>query len=168
VSKNGFNGKRVRFVQEFIIDLNATQACIRAGYSPKSAHVTGSRLLSDAKVQAAIAEAMKGRAVRTQVTQDQVVRELAKIAFANMNTYATWGPDGVTLECSEDLTPEQAAVVGEVSETKTKDGGSIRFKLHDKEKALELLGRHLGMFTDVVKHEGELPALVWKIADEDS
>lgn len=165
---NGFNGKRLRFVQEYLIDMNATRAAIRAGYSEKTAYSQGQRLLKNVEIQAALQKAMTKRSERTQVTQDQVVAELARIAFADMSAYATWGEDGVTLEGSEDMMPNQTAVVGEVSETRTKDGGTIRFKLHDKTRALELLGRHLAMFTDVQRVTGDLPPMqVFLTSDED-
>ena len=76
--------KQQRFVDEYLIDLNATQAAIRAGYSAKTADVQGSRMLGNVKVQQAIAEAMAKRSKRTGVNQDRVVLELAKIAFVKM------------------------------------------------------------------------------------
>lgn len=76
--------KQQRFVDEYLIDLNATQAAIRAGYSAKTADVQGSRMLGNVKVQQAISEAMAERSKRTGVNQDRVVLELAKIAFVKM------------------------------------------------------------------------------------
>lgn len=76
-----------RFVEEYLIDLNATKAAIRAGYSKKTAQEQSSRLLSNVMVQDAISQAMKNRSIRTEITQDMVLEELAKIGFANMNNY---------------------------------------------------------------------------------
>ena len=76
--------KQQRFVEEYLIDLNATQAAIRAGYSAKTADQQGSRLLANVKVQQAIAERMAERSKRTGVNQDRVVLELSKIAFLKM------------------------------------------------------------------------------------
>ena len=81
--------RQARFVDEYLLDLNATQAAIRAGYSAKTAQEQGSRLLSNVIVQDAVAEAMAARSERTQVTAGRVVQELAKIAFADMADYRT-------------------------------------------------------------------------------
>lgn len=145
--------KQAEFVRQYLVDLNATQAAIRAGYSEKTGYSTGQRMLKNVEVQNAIAQAQVQRTKRTEITADRVVAELAKIAFADPRELMEWGPEGVKLKDSADLTEEQAASVAEVSETTTKDGGSLRLKKHDKVKALELLGRHLGMFTDKVKNE---------------
>lgn len=72
---------RERFVDEYLVDLNATQAAIRAGYSPKTAYSMGQRLLKDVEVQAAVQEARARREKRTEITQDRVVQEIADNAF---------------------------------------------------------------------------------------
>lgn len=140
--------KQGRFVAEYLIDLNATQAAIRAGYSPKTAEIIGHENLRKPKIDAAIQKAMNRREKRVEVSQDRVVTELARVAFGDLRGAVTWGPDGVTLVSSKDLTEDEAAAISEVAETVTKDGGSTRIKRHDKIKALELLGKHLGMFSD--------------------
>lgn len=145
--------KQTAFVAEYLVDLNATQAAIRAGYSVKSAARIGVELLNKTQVREAIAANQAKRAQRVEITADRVVSELAKIAFADPRDLMEWGPDGVKLKDSADLTEEQAASVAEVSETTTKDGGSLKLKKHDKVKALELLGRHMGMFKDKVETE---------------
>lgn len=147
--------KQQRFVEEYLVDLNATQAAIRAGYSPKTANEQGARLLVNVSVQAAIQEAMKSREQRTEVTQDRVVKELSKIAFGDPRNVMTWGPSGVKLKASTELTDDEAAFVSEVSETTTEHGGSLKLKTNDKLKALELLGRHLGMFKEKVEVTGK-------------
>lgn len=145
--------KQQRFIEEYLIDLNATQAAIRAGYSQKTAYRTGADNLKKPQIVAVIAEKRKLLSEQTAVTVERIVTELAKIAFSNMQDYAKWSPHGVTLLDSADLTPDQAAAVSELSETTTDSGGSIRFKLHDKKGALELLGRHMGMFKDKLEVE---------------
>lgn len=141
--------KQQRFVDEYLIDLNATQAAIRAGYSVKAAPQEASRLLTNVKVKAAIEAAMAARAERTEITQDTVLQELARIGFSDMRKFATWGPDGVRLVESEDL-DDAARCVAEVSQTVSKEGGSIKFKLHDKPGALIQIGKHLGLFAEKV------------------
>lgn len=137
--------KQQRFVLEYLIDLNATQAAIRAGYAPANANVEGSRLLANANIANAIAEAQAKRSSKLEVTADRVVQEYARIAFARMSDYVSFGPDGVTVKDLDYLTPDQIAAIAEVSETKTQGGGSVRFKLHDKLRALDALSKHLGL-----------------------
>lgn len=146
--------KQQRFVDEYLIDLNATQAAIRAGYSKHTAKSIGQENLTKPDIAHAIAEAQQERSERTQITQDSVLRELALIGFANAGDYFDWGPDGIRVRDKDGLTREQQAVVAEVSETKTEHGGTVRVKLHDKRGALVDCGRHLGMFKDVHEHTG--------------
>lgn len=150
----GLTDKQKAFVAEYLVDLNATQAAIRAGYSEKNAARIAVDLLNKNQVSEAIQQAQAHREKRTMVTQDRVVTELAKIAFGDARAVMEWGPKGVILRSSADLTDDEAAGVAEVSETTTKDGGSLKLKRHDKVKALELLGRHLGLFTDKMEHSG--------------
>jgi len=131
--------KQQRFVDEYLIDLNATQAAIRAGYSENRASELGYQLLQKPTVQGSIQKAMKQREERTKVTQNQVVEELAKIAFSNITDYLEFGTTFRIKESSEiDGSPIQ-----EVSISKD---GACKFKLHNKLVALELLAKHLGMF----------------------
>lgn len=80
--------KQKRFCEEYLIDLNATQAAIRAGYSPKTAEQTASRLLRNVKVQEYIAKRQKELSRSTEITQERVIKELALIAFSNNADYA--------------------------------------------------------------------------------
>ena len=150
--------KQALFIQEYLIDLNATRAAIAAGYSPKTAYSIGQRLLKHVEIQGALEEAMKKRGQRTEITQDRILRELARIAFADPRDVSDWGPGGVTLKDSASLSDDDAAAVAEVSQTITESGGSIKAKMYDKQRALELLGKHLGMFVD--KKQIELDATV--------
>lgn len=147
--------KQQRFVEEYLVDLNATQAAIRAGYSAKTAASQGERLLRNVEIQAAIQAAMKARQERTEITQDRVLAELAKIAFGDQRAVMEWGPSGVKLRDSKDLTDDQAAIVAEVSESVTAAGGTLKLKTHDKVGALKLLGEHLGMFKQRVELTGK-------------
>lgn len=158
--KKALTPKQAAFVREYLIDLNATQAARRAGYSERAAEVQGCRLLSNAKVQTAIQQALKSREKRTEITQDRVLRELAKLAFSDMRSFARWNGDSITLNDSEVLSDDEAACVAELSQTTTEHGGSIRFKLHDKRAALELLGKHLGIFVDRIDLTGNLEITV--------
>ena len=149
--------KRFAFVQEYIKDLNGTQAAIRAGYSPRSANVTSTRLLMDANVQESIQEYKEMAAKRSQVSVDRIVEEYRRLAFANTTDGIKVKGGWVTITDTDDLTPEQQAAIAEIHQTK--DG--VRVKFHDKTKALDSLGKHLGMFTDKVQVEqvGEAPRM---------
>jgi phage terminase small subunit len=137
-----------RFVAEYLVDLNGTRAAVRAGYSERSASTMASRLLGRPAIAAVIAEGIDARAARARVTADRVIDEYARIAFSDMRRFVEWGPGGVSLRQSGCLTPEESASVAEVSETKTANGGTVKFKLHDKRAALDALAKHLGLFRD--------------------
>lgn len=142
----GLTPKQRKFVAEYLVDMNATRAAIRAGYSAKTADRIGPELLGKTCVREAVEAAQKRREKRTEITQDRVLHELARVAFGNSRAVMSWGPGGLVLRNSAELTEDEAALVSEVRETTTKDGGSMALKTHDKMKALELLGKHLGMF----------------------
>ena len=138
--------KQERFVQEYLTDLNASAAARRAGYSPKTAGQTGFDLLKNPKIQVALRNALQRRSERTKITQDRVLHELACIAFADLRGALTWGAEGVELIASDQIDDETAAAIASISHTVTNDSGSLRVRLHDKLRALEKLGRHLGLF----------------------
>jgi len=133
--------KQQRFVEEYLVDLNATQAAIRAGYSERSAYSVGHENLSKPEIAAAISEGQANLSEVAEVTAERVMREVALIALADPRSVMTWGPKGVTLIDSKALTRDQAAIVAEVAQTK--DG--IRLKTHSKLDALEKLIRRMGL-----------------------
>jgi phage terminase small subunit len=128
--------------------LNATQAAIRAGYSPKTAQEQSSRLLSNVMVRAAVAEAKRARSKRTQIEADDVVRELAAIGFSRLTDVVSWqeGPWGteVTVKPSDQIDGRAVASIKPVLVGKLRTG--VEIKLHDKLGALTKLGEHLGMW----------------------
>ena len=137
--------KERQFVREYLKDLNQTQAAIRAGFHGPHVRTIASRLVAKVNVAAAIEIAMARRAERTRVTIDRVILELARVAFADMADFATWGPKGVRLYPKSKLSIEDTAAIAEVGETINKFGRVQRIKLHDKKTAWEMLARHLGM-----------------------
>lgn len=162
-----------RFVEEYLVCLNATKAAITAGYSTRNASRIGPELLGKTWVAEAISAAMKGRSERTELTQDMVVDELRRLAFANMLDYITIHQDGsVVVDLSKVNRDRGAAIqdvtVDECVEGRGKEARAVkrtRFKLSDKARSLELLGRHLAMFTDNLKLNGELA--LRELSDED-
>ena len=155
--------KQKRFIEEYLIDLNATQAAIRAGYSPDTAKAIGCENLTKPDIRAHIDRAMAERSKRTGVNADRVVQELAKIAFVN----ATEVIDPKTATVREDALPDDTAAIQSVKvKTFGEDGLEREIKMADKLKALEMLGRHLGMFKDKmdIEHSGVVD--VRKVYDE--
>jgi len=148
------NAKQSRFVQEYLIDLNATQAAIRAGYSKKTAHVIGAENLGKPKIAAAIADAQSQRSERTGITQDRVLAELAKIGFSDLRRVLSAGGGLLDPQSWDDDT---AGAIGSL-EVVTRPGSDVdengnreieyvhKIKAWDKLSALEKLGKHLGMF----------------------
>ena len=133
--------KQQRFVEEYLVDLNATQAAIRAGYKPKTARQAGSENLSKPAIAAAIAAGKAKLSEAAGVSAAQVLREVALIALADPRSVMSWGPDGVSLIDSATLTRDQAALVAEVAQTKE----GVRLRTHSKLDALEKLIRHMGL-----------------------
>ncbi len=163
--------KQKRFCEEYLIDLNATQAAIRAGYSSKTAEQTASRLLRNVKVQEYIAKRQKELSRSTEITQERVIKELALIAFSNNADYSRvvekkmqTEVDGVLVDVldedgkpimyrtvepvlTDELTEEQKRALAVIK--KGRDG--LEVKSFDKVRALELLGKHLGIFTEKIE-----------------
>ena len=139
--------KQQRFVDEYMIDLNATQAAIRAGYSVKTANEQGSQNLAKLSIQQAIAEQMAERSKRTGINQDRVVLELAKIALVKMTDIVD--SQG---RIKSDASPDDLACIESVKykESESDTGSSVEreVKIASKLRALELLGKHLGMWND--------------------
>ncbi|CAM3778168.1 terminase small subunit [Litorimonas haliclonae] len=146
--------KQKLFVAEYLIDLNATQAAIRAGYSEKTAYSQGQRLLKNVEIQNSLAIAKEKRADRLEITADRIAQEYAKLAFSNMENYIQITSDGEPYVDLSELTSDQAAAISEVSVEDFTDGRGedardvrkVRFKLHDKKSALDSLGKHIGFF----------------------
>jgi phage terminase small subunit len=128
---------------------NASQAAREAGFPAKNAKSYAYNLLQRPDIRAEIQRLQAERAERTMITGDMVLEELARIGFADMREFATWGASGVRLKESSEMPDGAARCVAELSQTLTQHGGSIRFKLHDKVAALTLLGKHLRLFGDV-------------------
>lgn len=158
-----------RFCDEYLIDLNATRA-YKVAYKrckkDETANVNGSKLLRNAKVKEYIAQKQVEIQKRTEITQDKVIKELANIAFANGTDFAqivekeyeekVYDNEGncigtkpkkykcLELTSTDNLTEEQKSAVAGIKQTTN----GIEIKINDKVKALELLGKHLGMFKE--------------------
>lgn len=153
--------RHICFVNEYLVDLNATQAAIRAGYSEKTAYSSGQRLLKNVEIQAKIQEAMNERAKRTEIDQDRVLKELGRLGFSDIRKY--FKDDG-SLKNIADLEEDAAAAVSSVEvdelfdgsgKDRVKIGYTRKIKFWDKNSALEKIGKHLKMFTEKVEHTGK-------------
>ncbi len=131
------------FAQEYLIDLNATQAALRAGYSKGYAGHASTKLLRRPAIQAAIAAAMAARAERTRITADRVLLELARIAFADVRKLVSRKNGKIELRDLYLFNDDDAAAIAELS--RSAEGG-IRLKFYDKRPALDALARHTGLF----------------------
>lgn len=158
--------KQKIFADEYLIDLNATRA-YRVAYpsvrKDEAAAVNGSKLLRNTKVAKYIQEQMDARQKRTEITQDRVIEELAAIAFARATDYATIENGQVTLKDTKQLTDIQIKAIASIKDGKF----GVEVKLNDKEKALEMLGRHLGMFKDKVEVSGSIHNPYEKLTTEE-
>lgn len=154
------------FADEYMIDLDAKNAAIRAGYSPKTAAKASEWIRPDnpvkPKLRAEIDKRLAERSRRTGVTADRVLMELAKIAFANMG-------DIVNLETGKYLADAKAADIAAISSVRIKETPSTterEIRLADRNKALELLGKHLGMFADNLNISGAVPVIADDIRED--
>jgi phage terminase small subunit len=149
LGNNALTVQQERFVREYFKDFNAKKAARRAGYSAKTVDSQGAQLLSNPKVLQAIEQQQAVLARKLDLSSEKVLRELAKIGFANMRDFLTIGPDGQPVLNWAELTHDQAAALSEVTVTEVPSGGrKVRFRLHDKRQALVDLGKHLGLFVE--------------------
>ena len=169
--------KQSLFVREYLVDLNATQAAIRAGYSEKTAGVIGQENLNKPYIKEAIQEAMDKRANKVEITADRVLEEIARLAFFDPRKF--FNPDGSPIPI-QDLDDNTAMALAGMDVMEEFEGsGSDRvfvgytkkFKLTDKRASLELLGKHLKLFTDkteISNPDGSLrpPAPVYQIVSK--
>ena len=169
------NAKQQRFVEEYLVDLNASAAARRAGYSAHTADAIGHENLRKPEIASAIAAAQQERATRTHITQDRVLQELARIAFFDLRRL--YREDGA-LKAPHELDDESAAVLaavevveefgdapaeelegqphgGALKRRRTLVGYTKKVKVWDKPAALTLAMRHLGMLTDRTELTGK-------------
>ncbi|MED3888158.1 terminase small subunit [Priestia aryabhattai] len=170
--------KQQRFVEEYLVDLNATQAALRAGYSEKTARAIGQQNLTKLYIQQEIQKRMNKRSEKTEITAERILEELGAIAFQDVNNVVTIETreekirgklikeateedpavyeekmrsyQHVIVKDTSELTPSQRKSIASIKEGKY----GIEVKFYDKIRAIELLGKHLSMFTEKVEHSG--------------
>ena len=146
--------KQKKFVDEYLIDLNATQAAMRAGYSEKTARSIGQRLLTNVDIQKYMQKEQKELQERTSIRQEDVLRELATIGFAKIT-------DFVGIYNGYVIPKDKIGAVASIEAGK--DG--VKIRLNSKLDALEKIGRHLGMFDSNRAQETAENNLIEKIKD---
>jgi len=159
--------KQQRFVAEYVVDCNATQAAIRAGYRANSAEVQGPRLLGNMRIAAAVQEKAAKKLERVGLTGDKVLRELARVGFSDVRHLFT--PDGAVVPLHalpEDVSASIASVEVVLKNAAAGDGvvdRVLKIKLWDKNRALNDLARHFALLVDRVEVSGDV-TLTAKIA----
>lgn len=154
------NKKQQRFVEEYLIDLNATRAAIRAGYSPHTANEQGARLLANVSIKAAVDKAIAERSKRTGINQDRVIQELARMGFCKITDIADANGKIKDNASEDDLACIESI---KVKRSKTENGAvseEREVKIASKVKCLELLGKHLGMWNDRTTLNVSLPVVI--------
>ena len=153
--------KQQRFVEEYLIDLNGKQAAIRAGYSAKTAEMQASRLLSYAKVSAAIAEAKTARSQKTQIDAEWLLRRFADDLDADIADL--YDENGGLKPVRDWPAPFRKGLIAGIDVEEIWENGAVvglvrKIKLADRTKVKELIGRHVdvGAFKDKVEHSGKV------------
>ncbi len=137
----GMTPRRARFVKEYLIDLNATKAAIRAGFSAKTAGSMGGQLLQNIEIQREIAKEQEKKAKKLDITSDRILRELALIAFADTTKVVRVAHGVVYVTEDSELEDDTRPAIAEISQSAV---GAIKVRMHDKVAALKLIGDHLG------------------------
>lgn len=184
MKKKEVNARYRKFACEYLIDFNATQAALRCGFSPKTAYSQGQRLLKNVDIQRLISEGMKKAELRSEIKQDDIIAELAKIAFSSATDYIRIKTEKVPVEITEadgskklimkerqiaraidtdSLMQHKKGAVAKIRETKY----GLGIETYDKIKALELLGKHFGMFRDTDKENEDSSTGVIMLAPVD-
>lgn len=155
------NAKQEAFVREYLIDLNATQAAIRAGYSKKTARAIGAENLTKPYIKTAINREIDKRAARTEINADRVIKELAALGFADTTLAIRVKRGRVVVTDTDKLSESTRRAISEIKQTINVTGGaSISIKFHDKKGPLQLLGQHLGIFEDEGQPDTPSPTVV--------
>lgn len=148
--------KQKRFIDEYLIDLNATQAAIRAGYSEKTAKDIACENLAKPNIQAEIQRRMQKREQKTEITKERVLRELACIGMADYTDFVNIQNGRIIVKDTEDI---PKALRPAITSIRYNSQGQVEVRLADKNRALEMLCRHLGMFNDSASNQDALDKL---------
>jgi len=166
------NDQHEEFCQQYLFDLNGTKAAKRAKYSERTARSIASQLLTKLNIKKRIAELKAIRSERTRISQDMVLKELLILARSDFRDYGEIvkedaSPEGrLKLKAFKEMKGEATKAIKSISEHITKDGIQLKFQLHGKEKPLELLGKHLGMFMDKLEVGDSLAKVLYELSEK--
>jgi phage terminase small subunit len=135
-----------RFVEEYLVCGNATEAARRIGLGDENAQSNGFRLLRVPMVAEAIAVEQKASAARTRITMDRVRLELARLGFADIGDIVDWDGETLQLRPRDLIAKDDRAAIAELKVRPGKHGPRITLRLHSKERALEALAKHVGLY----------------------
>ena len=164
--------KQEMFCKEYLIDLNATQAAVRAGYSEKTGHEQGSQLLAKLSIQNRVQQLLEERSNRVQLSADEVLWELKNILQSDIKNYVDIDPNTGAIRAKgfDDMPEGASRALQSIEEDRvikeSADGAQttvhdkIKFRLCSKEKMIELAMRHLGMLKDKVELSGDVGLVV--------
>lgn len=146
--------KQQRFIEEYLVDLNAKQAAIRAGYSEKGAEVTGSKLLANPKVSAAVSTARDQQSQRTLIEADRVIKELAVTALSDLGEVMDFSGDTLRMRPASQIPENARRAISSIKVKRRIEGEGedarevevIEFRMYDKLSALDKLAKHLGLY----------------------
>ena len=142
--RNELTPKQELFCREYLVDFNATQAAIRAGYSKKAAGQQGAENLKKPNIKRFLAEAQSKRAKRLEISAERVAEELARIGFSNIADVVEWDGNGIRIKDGAAIDGDALRAVSEISENKE---GWRKIKMHSKTQALAIIVAHLADLT---------------------
>jgi phage terminase small subunit len=147
INDEGITDQQLRFVEYYVIYLNATKAAKEAGYSETSAGSIGTQLLSKERIRRALAKRLDARSRRLEVQADRVLLDVAAMAQSNIDDFATWTDFTVHMKPCAKITRIHKASIKSLNPKFDREGRplGVHITLHDKPRAAELLMRHLGM-----------------------
>jgi phage terminase small subunit len=159
INNRSLNERQSRFVDEYLKDLNATQAYIRSGYAKEGAAPSAAKLLTNTKIAEEVSRRRKIQGSQLSISAERIMNEIAKVAFGSLGDIITIHADGSASFNLADATPDHIAALSSYQVEEFMDGGGddarpvrrMKITQHDKLKALELAGRHLGMWNDKIK-----------------
>lgn len=159
--RKALSPQQIRFCEEYIVDLNATKAAVRAGYAKKSSRQTASRLMTDDNISHFISELIKKRSESTKISAERVLQELASLGFSNIKQVASWDESGqMTVVPSSEVSDAVASAIESIKMTKvtvstkydedeeaTEEviNTTLTVKMHKKLPAILMIMKHLGM-----------------------
>jgi len=169
----GLNAKQQRFVEEYLVDLNATQAAMRAGYSAKSANKISGELLGKTGIQDAIKAGLREKRKRSRLTADRVLREIANLAYSDIGDILDFTGDQIRMKAARDIPAHARRCIKSFKAKRHFEGSGdnarevevIEFQLWDKTSSLEKLAQHLNLYRDKPSLELFLASLPATIAD---